>query len=231
VTYDALDSSQVLSGVLIPNRDLLFSRQDPFSLVPGLGQDNLGDTAIDGGPEPYTTSLAYGGQPSPDGSGNVLDGFVIDIDGLGVGDTVSFNWFLLGGGFGEESAAAFAGDGEGGIGNLFPLFGSFGFGTFSLARIDVGGDLPGALFTGNSGFNQNAQSFFGDVYNIPNPAEFGAEFGAGITAPFQDPLDNVFNTPVNTQLAAVPEPSSVAIWLSLTAACVGGVGWRRRRRA
>lgn len=243
VTYSALNAAGTLVGTEIPHENLLFSTN---ARVPGTGTDALGDSAVDGGPGPYTVGpddgnpLVAGMPPVPDGSGNVLDGFVIEIDGLGVGDVVGFNWFLLGEEGEEASFAAALSNGAGEDCStdvpdcLFPIGvvgggNEFGFGTFSLARIEIGGALPGALFVGNSGFNQNPVTFFDDVYEIPNPAEFGGEFGAGLTAPFLDPLDNVFGAPTNTTLIAVPEPATIGLSLAGVSA-IFGVGWRRRRR-
>ena len=150
---------------------------------------------------------------------------MVQVDGLDAGDTVSFNWFLLG--FEVPSLEIAAIDPF-----LTPIgtannFGNqFGFGTFSLARVDGanGENLPGPLFVGNTGFNQNAFSFFDGVYQF-NP-EFAAEFGAGITAGFADPDDDIFDA--GTSLVAVPEPGTSAAFISLT--LVGCLALLRRRR-
>ena len=145
VTWDAqLDADKVPLGTELRNRNLLFAI-DPLSLVPGLGIDALGDSAIDGGPGPYDDQGNLpGGGPPIDEIGNVLDGFVLDVDGFEVGDTLSLNWFL----FKTDFEGSIDPIGTSGFGN------NFGFGTFSLARIPLGGPLPGALFEGNTGFTQ-----------------------------------------------------------------------------
>ena len=245
--WSALDGTANLVGTQIPNQDLIFGGKN--GQVPGTGLDALGDTAIDGGPGPYTSGpqdgdpQVAGAPPSPDGSGNVLDGFVIDVDGFGEGDTLSFNWNLLGingDGDGGPSLTSAVFDYGGFCGTdpaacLFSIgtqFGgnSFGFGTISLARVATGDPLPGALFTGNSGFNQNPTTFFDSVWQVPNPTDFGAEFGAGLTAPFRDPADNLFGNVVNTQpqLADVPEPATIGLTL---VGLAGLFGRRRRRKA
>ena len=212
----------------VPFRDLVGASAPggitPTSLVPSLGTDSLGDTGIDGGP----------GLVTPDGSGNVLDGFTITIQDWDVGESLSFNWFLQG----DDGAPI----GTSNSGN------DFGFGAMNLIRIPVDGELPGGLFQGNTGFRQDSTLFFNDVYSIPSDevpsiaiaalnegeettpplstgAEFAAEFGAGITAPFLIPGNNNFNAPVNTT-RTVPEPSSGLITVSLFSTLAG---LRRRK--
>lgn len=212
-------------GTPIPNRDLLGAialggaagTAAAAALVPGttvvggnpvLGFDATGDTAVDGGPGILVNPVL------PDGTGNVLDGFILEIDDFDVGEMISLNWFLLG--------ANGLPIGVAGAGN------QFGFGTVNLARIPIGGALPGAVFGGNVGLNQNQMTFFDNVFNVPNPAEFAAEFGAGITAPFLNPADaaQIGNPQPNTQL--VPEPST--IFLLLIGAAGIGIGEMRRRK-
>jgi hypothetical protein len=191
--------------------------------VPGYGVDSLGDSAFDGGPDPYTPATPGGGEPFA--QDNAFDGFVINVDDWDEGEVFSLNWFMatlttVSGGmpYGLYSAAQF-GD-------------QFAYGIMSLARLQptVGspaGSLPGPVFVGNVGFDQSNNSFYDAVYEIPNPAEFSAEFGAGLTAPFLNPSDNFFNLPINTSL--VPEPSFITF--------VGGglagftwVGGRKRNK-
>ena len=98
-------------GTPIPNENLLFGA----GMVPGLGTDSLDDSSIDGGPGPYTPGAGEpdpqvaGAPPAPDGSGNVLDGFVLEVSDFGIGDVLSLNWALL-------RADGFFDGGEGGEG-------------------------------------------------------------------------------------------------------------------
>lgn len=222
--YDTTQPGAFPVGSPLSSRDLLWQFATP-SYVPGFGVDALGDSAMDGGPTPYTPSSPGGGPPN---IRYVIDGFVIDVDDWDVGEVFSLNWTLAG--VGNTSAGWHP------LNNPFhPLGGhdgqSFGFGVMNLARIEpsIGsppGSLPGAVFVDNEGFNQSSFSFYDTVYEIPNPAEFAAEFGAGITAPFLNPADNVFNAQVNTRL--VPEP----VTMILVGAGLGAVGvCRRRHRA
>ncbi|MCH7798973.1 MAG: hypothetical protein IID28_11100 [Planctomycetes bacterium] len=206
-------------GSCIPERDLLdrfeelpfLNANDPDDLivineilgaswanVPGVGTDDLGDSAVDGGPAPYTESVPpppfpTGGPPVPDGSGNVLDGFVIEVCDWHPGEMLILNWWLL-----DE--------------NLVPLGtavtgNSFGFGTMALIRLPPGvPPPPGAPFAGNAGFASGGVDFFDSVWSVPaqpgpggHPAaDFAVEFGAGITAPEIPGDENPFGAPVNT---------------------------------
>ena len=229
VQWDDFDGNH-FTGTTIPYRDIM----RPFngaSLVPGFGVDALGDSAIDGGPRPYLPATPGGGRPNPDGSGNVLDGFVVDIDDWDVDETFSVNWFLAGyrgqsGGICDlmicVSPAGTAARGN-----------AFGFGVMNLVRVDpsIGspaGTLAGAVFVGNTGFDQSNFSFYDTVYEIPNPAEFAAEFGAAITAPFLNPADNIFNAPINTHLI-VPEPGSAGLVFGCVVGVAAASGRGRRR--
>ncbi|MBI3241091.1 MAG: DUF11 domain-containing protein [Chloroflexi bacterium] len=123
-----------------------------------------------------------------DNGPNVMDGFVITVDDFDPGEILSFNWFLTdinGIPIGDPS-------GEGG-GN------PYGFGVVNLTSLS-GSTFPGPVFSGNTGFSQSPKLFFDSVYHIPNPANFAAEFGAALTATFQNPADNLFNIPITTQL-------------------------------
>jgi hypothetical protein len=137
-----------------------------------------------------------------DDGDNVLDGFVFTVDNFDVGKVFTFNWFLLN----SEGDPI----GRSGSGN------PYGFGTVSIARVDDG-PFPGAVFAGNSGFQRTVAIFFDSIYNVPDPSTFvvsaafgvsgqpvqtgyAAEFGAGITAPFLNEADNLWNVPVNTTI-------------------------------
>ena len=215
----------------IPNQSLIPFFAADAGLVPGTGTDALGDSAIDGGPGPYTPedpppadpdNLINDGPVSAPGDGNSLDGFTLRIDGLDEGDTVVFNWQLL-------AASGFAGEETTDCTDLTQavecfvpigssIFGggtlnNFGFGTFALERLGDGGAAgpSGPLFAGGAGFNQNPESFFGDVYDLKNPTGFALEFGGGQRAPDQNPDDNLFNIASNTVLAGtIPEPGTLS---------------------
>ena len=227
VRFDRFDGSPVhptITGSAIPQGRLVF----PFA-VPGFGTDGLGDSALDGGPGPYVPA-SPGHGPIGGGNGNILDGFVLDVDDWDAGEVFSMNWFLatLTGASGGLESDAFAAIATASGGS------QFAFGALNLARVEPSmgspaGSLPGAVFDGNTGFDQSGFSFYDTVYEIPNPAEFAAEFGAGLTAPFLNPGDNIFNAPINTQLI-VPEPGTLGLVFSGFAglAAVGGRGRRGR---
>ncbi|NUN15951.1 MAG: hypothetical protein HUU55_20180, partial [Myxococcales bacterium] len=194
------------NGTPIPPRNMFGAPNSAsqWLLVPGVGNDGLlqPDTAIDGGPKTYTGGTApfpTGGQPNPDGSGNVLDGFVMTVDDFNEGEVLSINWMLT-----DQ-----AGEGIGKIGTGGNLVGDpMGFGVFNVRRIAVGGSLGPGLFAGNSGFRQ-VPDFFGNTFRVPDPAnpdgppiaEFGAEFGALIIAP---PLNPDVADEVPAELPATP---------------------------
>lgn len=205
------------AGTATPFQDLLFVASPgdgvlPSALVPSqtppfsFGDlDTLGDSAVDGGPG--TSAVEENGVTViADSFGNVLDGFTMTIQDWDIGEILSLNWFLL-----NSSGAPIGVMGEGN---------AFGFGLVNFARIPVGGALPGPVFpgAGNTGFVQSGSVFYDTVFEVPNPAEFGVEFGAGITMPFINPSDNTFDAPV------VPEPVTFAIL------ALGGLGVLRRRR-
>ncbi len=262
VLFDAgvtLDSSAAPTGSVIPSSDLFGTAIfGDGGQIPGLGNDSLGDTAIDGGPgiggfgQPYDTTAPenagnaattfVSGISPAEGTGNVLDGFVLEVDGLGVGKTLSLNWFLLQQGFGDFEIGAF--DPIGGfpearscsddpLACFFPIgqsqFGNeFGFGVFTLTNLGEGGSLPGPVFQGGSGVNQNPVTFFDNVWDIPNPTDFGAEFGAAQTADFQMAADNIFDVGVNASLS-VPAPGAAAL-VGLGGLVLMQVRRRRSRR-
>jgi len=119
---------------------------------------------------------------------NVMDGFTFTVDDFDDGDSFQLNWFLT-----------FAGSPIGTTlgGN------AYGFGVFNIARADLG-PLPGPIYVGNTGFQQSPLEFFDSVFIVPDPAGVAAEFGAGLTAPFLNPADNIFNAPPNAQLILSP---------------------------
>jgi hypothetical protein len=194
--------------------------------VPGFGVDALGDSAMDGGPAPYSPPSPGGGEPDQDWERNSVDGFVLDIDDWDQGEVFSMNWFLAG-----------LCCGSGGYPDQYYAIGShnqgdpFGFGVMNLVRLEptIGapaGVLPGPVFIGNEGFDQSGISFYDTVYEVPNPAEFAAEFGGGITAHFLNQADNVFGAAINTHLI-VPEPgATLLVGIGLVGLAVGGT--RRR---
>ncbi|NOQ65533.1 MAG: hypothetical protein GQ582_13565 [Methyloprofundus sp.] len=191
------------AGTQVPNRDLIgaLTEADAIALVPGLGLDALGDSAIDGGPPPYTAPLG-GGQPNPDGSGNVLDGFTLTIADWDVGEAISLNWFLA--------------DLDGNSIGTSQRGNAFGFGVLNLVRLGVNDPLPGGLLVGNTGFNQNLALFAKGVFDIPDGkvpgALFAGEIGASITAAFLNPEDNIFEAIPNTE--PIPAPSAIMLLMS-----------------
>jgi hypothetical protein len=88
--------------------------------------------------------------------------------------------------------------------------------------------LPGPVFAGNVGFDQSGNSFYDTVYEIPNPAEFAAEFGAGLTAEFVNPANNIFDLPINTE-RLVPEPATF-VFASSSLLALTGISLRNRRK-
>ena len=212
------------SGTPIDRQDLLNSAT-PSALIPSQDPpytagdlDALGDTSIDGGPgttvaDDFSLSDAIAEVPVSDGTMNVLDGFTLTVSDFDEDEVLSLNWFLT------------DADGEGLIGSV-GRGNSYGFGTINLYR----GEGSPTVLEGNTGVSTSPVLFASDpdgnqVNDIPNPAQFAAEFGAGITAPFQNPTDNIFDAGVNTR--AIPEPAS----LMLLAPAGLWVLNRRQRRA
>jgi hypothetical protein len=172
-----------------------------------------------------------GGQPvvadieTVDNGNNVLDGFVMTLDNLNEGEVISFNWNLL-----DVNGNPIGTPGNGN---------AYGFGSVNLARIassDSGSDYR--VFPENTGVGNSIQLFArGSDQVIKDGDEvalFAAEFGAGITAPFLNQEDNIFDSGINTQPIDyssdpptdpenVPEPSMVG------ASILAGVGLLRRR--
>jgi len=135
---------------------------------------------------PPGTTIDAQGNVSPleaidDSVHNVRDGFVFTVDDFDDGDTFQINWFLTNNGntIGTSSG-----------GN------DFGFGVINFARAD-GGNLPGPIFQGNSGFQQSQLVFFDSVFVVPDPAGMAMEPGAGLTAQFVESSDNIFGAPTN----------------------------------
>jgi hypothetical protein len=192
------------AGTPIPNSDLLAATTtaQANALVPGLGFDGLGDLAADGGPPPYGLPPGGGGPPAPPGSGNVLDGFVLTVTDFNPLEILSLNWFLTDAG-GLAIGAPVTPR------NTFNP-GAFGFGVFNLQRLPFAAAPVGpAVYTGNSGMLGTAIEFVQvplPTNFVLDPEQFVAEFGAGITAPFLNPADNIFNVQPN-----VPEPSALAL--------------------
>jgi hypothetical protein len=161
-----------------------------------------------------TITVNDNGDVSPleavDNGDNVQDGFVMTIDGLAVGKTIHLNWFLMGADsdvgdvtlppFGPHCRNARVSDanvprsepiGVSGQGN------AYGFGLITLTRVDDR-PFPPPVFPGNTGLQQSAREFFGGVFNAhEGPAMFAMEFGAGITARFENPADNTNNAKAN----------------------------------
>jgi len=208
----------------ISNNDLLGATNNPqaCALVPGCQLDAFGNPVI---PDLETI----------DNGDNVLDGFVIEVDGFVEDAILSFNWNLL-----NESGNPI---GTPGTGN------NYGFGTVNIVRTEFGdGDAFAQfqpVFAGNTGFSQSQALFFDDTFNLSDwdeskiDTEFAAEFGAGITAAFLNPADNIFNSAVNTQLLdsppndnpdpqPVPEPSGI-VTMGLFSLSLLGFGKRRRQ--
>lgn len=172
----------------------------------GLADPDFANSCVPGVDE-GTATVDVDGNVIPteaiDDENNVLDGFVMTVDGLDAGESLNINWFLTGAGFGEESLLPFGcrltdrfgipvGDP---IGTSFEG-NEYGFGVITLARVDDG-PLGGPVFEGNVGVGQGALEFFDSVYIVPDPAGMAAEFGAGLTAEFVDPADNTLGAGVN----------------------------------
>lgn len=254
VTFDAdigfVNGDPFNNGFAIIPEDLLGGT----GRVPGTGRDALGDSAIDGGPgcanrnptvpgdcdDPISFDNGYY-ERGPDDSSplvlgetplcfdgpafcNVVDGFVIEIDDFDVGDTLSFNWALLT--LDADAPECIEPD----VGGCLALIGGgFGSGVLNLTRLD-GGDLPGPLFEGNTGFNQNPELFFDEVYDLPNPAGFAGEVGGGIVAAFMNEDDNRYGLVENTGPAAsVPEPGALLL-LGSGLLVIFAIGYWRNRR-
>lgn len=252
VLFDAIDNTDgTPTGTEIPGRNLRFTGENNVPGSPG-DTDATGDSRIDGGPGPFSPS-GLNDPAYANGNGNSLDGFVVVVDGLDPGDVVSFNWNLLGnasGFFGAADAGPQAAT-IGGPGNcdgsvifeipvasdqcLFDIGSltgdTFGFGTMSLTAVDPGNPMPGPVFVGNTGFvNAGSNLFYDNVWNVPNPATFGIEIGAGQVADFLNPADNRFGNTPNTALAPT-NPAPLPGMLALFGIGILSLFGLRRRRA
>jgi len=181
VTNTAIMWKAGATGTPIPFIDLITAGQidrcNACALVPGC------ECVINPGDETTTPTIAN--LETIDDTLNVLDGFQFTVDDFDIGDILTFNWFLVA----PDGNAI----GTAGFGN------EFGFGTVNIARVD-NGVIPDPVFVGNTGFSQSQALFYSDVYIVPDPAIFAAEFGGGITARFVNPADNIFNAAINTSL-------------------------------
>jgi hypothetical protein len=189
-------------GTAIPNRNLIGagSTAAACALVPaclvsgGLPVIANPETIDNGGGTPYG------------GVDNVLDGFTFDVSDFNVGETLSFNWFLLNGN---------APIGVVGMGN------QFGFGVFNIFRVASPGPAiwcagPPSAGVCNTGTNSGVTYAYQGASLLP---QFEFEFGAGITGAFSNPADNIFQVPVNGQL--VPEPSTMVLMFGGILAVLG----------
>jgi hypothetical protein len=181
VTNTAIMWKAGSTGTPIPFIDLItagqINRCNACALVPGC------ECVANPGDETTTPTIVN--LETIDDTLNVLDGFQFTVDDFDIGDILTFNWFLA-----APNGSAI---GTAGFGN------QFGFGTVNIARVD-NGVMPDPVFVGNSGFSQSQALFYDNVYIVPDPAIFAAEFGGGITAQFVNPADNIFNAAINTSL-------------------------------
>ena len=255
IQWDAsqLDFNTFVNGP-IPNRDLLGvgSRNTPgaCALVPGC--------QVVGHSNPFFGTPQVADWDTVDNGNNVLDGFVITVDDFDEQEVISFNWDLLNVagkrigdtndyGFGavniarlpihEDSHADFrVFERNTGVERSDRLFAenSYLVTEFSPANFDT--TLAGR-FSARNAIATETNDSTGEEQLI---AMFAAEFGAGITGPFLNPEDNIFNSPVNAKLVnpnpknggpivppkSVPEPSIIAM-LGMTAIAI--FGYKRQR--
>jgi hypothetical protein len=199
-------------GTAIPDtRDLVGagSTAAACALVPGCMVS--GGLPVIANPE----TIDNGGGTPFGGTNNVLDGFTIDVSDFNVGETLSFNWFLL--------------NGNSLIGSVG--FGSqFGFGVFNIFRVASPGPAiwcagPPSAGICNTGTSTDPTYAFRGASLI---SQFDSEAGAGITGMFTNPADNTFQAQVNGQF--VPEPSTTVLMLGgILAALVRRLPCRRVR--
>ena len=215
IQWDAsqLDFNTFVNGP-IPNRDLLGvgSRNTPgaCALVPGC--------QVVGHSNPFFGTPQVADWDTVDNGNNVLDGFVITVDDFDEQEVISFNWDLLNVagkrigdtndyGFGavniarlpihEDSHADFrVFERNTGVERSDRLFAenSYLVTEFSPANFDT--TLAGR-FSARNAIATETNDSTGEEQLI---AMFAAEFGAGITGPFLNPEDNIFNSPVNAKL-------------------------------
>ncbi|MDE5080764.1 MAG: hypothetical protein O4859_05280, partial [Trichodesmium sp. St18_bin1] len=224
IQWDAsqLDFNTFVNGP-IPNRDLLGvgSRNTPgaCALVPGC--------KVVGHSNPFFGTPQVANWDTVDNGDNVLDGFVITVDDFNEYEVISFNWDLLNVagkrigdtndyGFGavniaripihedshaEDSHADFrVFEQNTGVERSDRLFAekSYLVTEFSPANFDTTLDRD---FSARNAIATETNDSTGEEQLI---AMFAAEFGAGITGPFLNPEDNIFNSPVNAKLVNNP---------------------------
>ena len=236
----------------IPNRDLLGvgPRNTPAAcaLVPGC--------RVIGNSNPFFGTPEVADWDTVDDGDNVLDGFVITVDDFDEQEVISFNWDLLNVagnrigdtndyGFGtvniarlpihEDSHANFrVFERNTGVERTKRVFAENSYLVKEYSPVNY----DRTLASGFSGRNAIATETNGSTGEEELIAIFAAEFGAGITGPFLNPEDNIFNSPVNAKLVnpenggpivppkSVPEPSIIAM-LGMTAIAI--FGYKRQR--
>lgn len=162
------------AGTPLPKRDLLAAttRASICSLIPGCaltaGQPKIANAeTVDDGP-------------------NVLDGFVLEVSDWEEGETLSFNWFLMG-------PTLPIGNASGGS--------PYAFGVLSLARLPYGypAPYPDVWYAGTKGFEQNTTLFFDHVYLLSSAgAAFAIDIGRALTLNFLNASDAPNGSGVNT---------------------------------
>ena len=246
-----LDFNTFANGA-IPNRDLLGvgPRNTPAAcaLVPGC--------RVIGNSNPFFGTPEVADWDTVDDGDNVLDGFVITVDDFDEQEVISFNWDLLNVagnrigdtndyGFGtvniarlpihEDSHANFrVFERNTGVERTKRVFAENSYLVKEYSPVNY----DRTLASGFSGRNAIATETNGSTGEEELIAIFAAEFGAGITGPFLNPEDNIFNSPVNAKLVnpknggpivppkSVPEPSIIAM-LGMTAIAI--FGYKRQR--
>jgi len=194
-------------SIQLPFIQYAYAGMDPVGIR---NADLIGAAAFGGTPAannripgfPGTTTIDGAGNVSPleaiDNGDNVRDGFTFTVDGLDPGDTFQFNWFLT-------QTFLTGGDPPTVTIPLGTSFGGndYGFGVVIISRVDAAA-LPGPVYIGNLGVQQTGAQFFDSVFIVPDPAGVAAEFGAGLTAPFVKPNDNVFEAGINAIIISTP---------------------------
>lgn len=192
-------------------RDLLgaATTADACGLVPGCA-------LVSGSPVLSSVESVDNGGPGVDGLvDNVLDGFTLNVDDFDGGEILSLDWFLA-----DESGSPIGVSGEGN---------AFGFGTYSIYRVDPGivfadgfecGDvlawiLPPSPGIANGpalwqripdapegpGVNTGTTSSLRDMFvsTTPGGVTFEVELGSALTPPFQNPADNTLGAPISAE--------------------------------
>ena len=202
------------AGTPLPKRDLLAAttRASICSLIPGCaltaGQPKIANAeTVDDGP-------------------NVLDGFVLEVSDWEEGETLSFNWFLMG-------PTLPIGNGSGGS--------PYAFGVLSLIRLPYGylAPYPDVWYAGTKGFEQSTTLFFDHVYLLPSAgAEFAEDIGRALTLNFLNASDAPNGSQANTgpdvtdtlQLASLVSPPKGATpgggLYPITASFVNTLGYK-----